>query len=103
MMPANDTAKKPHNLPARAGSRPRMYRASSQLCGPANRNTVAIETATGAHPARSAAAAARVTSPTASGKPGEDVLGVSSVTEDMKVEDSLAGRPPAAPLNDSLG
>src|SRR5215212_4975249 len=88
-MPTNDTAKKPHSLPARAGSRPRMYRASSQLCGPANRNTVAIETATGAQPDTSAAAAAMATSPAASGKPGAVVRGESSAAEDMEVGNSL--------------
>src|SRR5215211_5947061 len=85
-MPTNETAKKPHNLPARAGRRPRMYRASSQLCGPANRNTVAIEKATGTQPASRAAAPARATRPAASGKPAEVGRGRSRVAEDMEVD-----------------
>src|SRR5688500_817450 len=98
-MPMNETAKNPHSLPARAGSRPRMYRASSQLCGPANRNTVAMEKAIGIHPARTAAPTAMATRVPASGKPEEVVRGVSRAAEDMETCPRLAVGPSPRPLN----
>src|SRR5712691_4214150 len=44
---ANATAKKFSERPKRAGRRIRKYRSSNQLCGPAKRKTVTIETCNG--------------------------------------------------------
>jgi hypothetical protein len=59
--PANAVTKKLRDLPNLAGKRMRKYRSSNQLCGPANRNTVTIETCSGTQLANIAAAATHIT------------------------------------------
>jgi hypothetical protein len=53
-MPAKAKMKKFRERPNLAGRRIKKYRASSQLCGPANRKTVTIDTCSGSQLANAA-------------------------------------------------